>query len=328
MWVASLMQKVISIRDQVSSYVQDSTPSRICPKCRSREPLERDAEIWPKDWVCESCGNHLSLNGDIVLAAPELANSISGFDPSDFDYLSVAELTHFWFVARRNLIVSLMDKYSPTSRSYLEIGCGTGNVISAVSKSRHWERVVGAEVHPKGLNLARPRLPINVELIQLDARHLPFSEVFEVIGAFDVLEHIAEDEKVLGEVQRSLVRGGTFVMTVPQHPWLWSISDEIAHHERRYSRGELEKKLRCAGFVVEFSTSYTASLLPLMAVSRLLSRFVGSERDVREVARQEFEISAFTNGVLTRLLEAEVALTKRGMRWPAGGSRVIVAKKP
>jgi SAM-dependent methyltransferase len=322
------MQKTNSTRDQVLLNTQGNIPSRICPKCLIREPLELRAKIWPKDWACASCGNRLDVDDDIVLAAPELANSISGFDPSDFDYLSVAELNHFWFVVRRNLIVSLVDKYSPASQSYLELGCGTGNVISAISESRQWDRVVGTEIHPRGLKLARPRLPMNVELMQLDARHLPFSEIFEVVGAFDVLEHIAEDEDVLAQVQGAMVSGGIFVMTVPQHPWLWSVSDEIAHHERRYSCGELEEKLRRAGFIVEFSTSYTTFLLPLMAASRILSRFVGGKRDVREVARQEFEISTLTNGVLTKLLEAEVALTKRGMRWPAGGSRVIVARRP
>lgn len=322
------MRSVDPIGGQIVRGAPDDSAMRICPKCHAGDPIERGAKIWPKDWVCKSCGNRLSVDGDIVLAAPELANSISGFDPSDFDYLSVAELTHFWFVARRNLIVALVDKYCPAARSYLEIGCGTGNVISAVSEARQWERVVGAEIHPKGLNLARLRLPTSVELIQFDARRLPLAGVFEVVGAFDVLEHVAEDEKVLQQIKRALVSGGTVVLTVPQHPWLWSISDEIAHHERRYSLGELEAKLRHAGFIVEFSTSYTAFLLPLMALSRMLSRFVGRERDVREVARQEFEISTFTNSVLTRLLNAEVALTKRGMRWPAGGSRVIVAKKP
>tara|TARA_R110000868_G_scaffold102678_1_gene282833 strand:+ start:11132 stop:12100 length:969 start_codon:yes stop_codon:yes gene_type:complete len=322
------MQSVNPSEGHVVHSTLDDGAARICPKCRASEPLDREAEIWPKDWACKSCGNRLSVDDNIVLAAPELADSISGFDPSDFDYLSVAELTHFWFVARRNLIVSLVDKYAPAARSYLEIGCGTGNVISALSRSRQWERVVGTEIHPKGLNLARPRLPANVELMQLDARRLPFARVFEVVGAFDVLEHVAEDEKVLEQIQSTLVSGGTFVMTVPQHPWLWSISDEIAHHERRYSRGELEAKLKRAGFIVEFSTSYTATLLPLMAASRILSRFDRGERDVREVARQEFEISTFTNSVLTSLLNVEVTLTKCGMRWPAGGSRVIVAKKP
>jgi len=322
------MQSVSLLNGQVTQIPPGDRAVRICPKCQASEPLEPGVKIWPEGWACKACGSRLDVDGDIALAAPELANSISGFDPSDFDYLSVAELTHFWFAARRKLIVSLVDKYAPAARSYLEIGCGTGNVISAISKSRRWDRVVGAEIHPRGLNLARPRLSMDVELTQLDARRLPFSDVFEAVGAFDVLEHIAEDEVVLQQVQRALVSGGTFVMTVPQHPWLWSVSDEIAHHERRYSRGELEEKLRRAGFVVEFSTSYTTSLLPLMAVSRILSRFVGRERDAREVARQEFEISAFMNSILTKLLDAEVALTKRGMRWPVGGSRVIVAKRP
>lgn len=301
--------------------------SRLCPQCHAADTIHPGELSWPASWICGICGYSLPRDGDIALAAPELADTISGFDPSDFDYLSVAELDHFWFTARRRLIVALANKYAPHARRFLELGCGTGNVISAISASRNWDRILGTEIHPKGLHLARLRLPANVELMQLDARRLPFRESFDLAGAFDVLEHVAEDEEVMREIADGLVKGGVFLATVPQHPWLWSISDDIAHHERRYRRGELEKKLERAGFCIDFSTSYTAGLLPIMALSRILSRYTPVTSDSREIARQEFEISPLTNSLLTMIVTAEVAMTERGVRWPAGGSRVVVARK-
>ncbi|MCB5175185.1 class I SAM-dependent methyltransferase [Microvirga lenta] len=256
-----------------------------------------------------------------------MADTISGFDPKDFDFLACAEIEHFWFAARRKLIVDLANKYAIGAKSFLEIGCGSGNVINAMAREREWDRIVGTEIHPSGLAHARPRLPASVELLQVDARRLPFSDTFDLIGAFDVLEHIADDQLVLSEIHRALALGGTFIATVPQHPSLWSVADEVAYHERRYERGELQAKLKAAGFRVVFSTSYTALLLPLMAVSRLRVRRNAGKSDARASVRQEFDISSMLNRILTMVLRAEVGLTARGMSWPIGGSRVVVAQK-
>ena len=77
----------------------------------------------------------------------------------------------------------------------------------------------------------------------MDARRIPFEREFDVVGAFDVLEHIVEDEDVLGQMFKATRPGGGLLVTVPQHPFLWSASDEHAMHQRRYSRAELRRKV-------------------------------------------------------------------------------------
>jgi hypothetical protein len=103
---------------------------------------------------------------------------------------------------------------------------------------------------------------------------------------------------------------------------LWSRADDLAHHQRRYRRGELEAKLRRCGFEVLFSSSYTALLLPLMVASRWTSR--NNERD--EGVFREFRLNRHVNDLFTAILRAEVRLTLSGWRWPVGGSRVVVAR--
>jgi SAM-dependent methyltransferase len=156
----------------------------------------------------------------------------------------------------------------------------------------------------------------------MDARMIPARDVFDVIGAFDVLEHIEDDEAVLAAMYSALRAEGGILLTVPQHPWLWSHADELALHVRRYRRGELERKVRVAGFHVLFSGSYTALLLPLMAVSR----WTGSAGKSDSIGR-EFELPRIANALLRAILQLEVSLTLAGLRFPAGGSRVIVAIK-
>ena len=299
-----------------------SDPARRCLACNAAEPIASIEPVWPLGWQCPACGRVVAQDEGIPMYAPDLADTIDGFDPADFDSLSGVEAKHFWFVARNQLFVGLANKFFPDARRFLEIGCGNGAVLRAMAASRHWDRIVGSELHPSGLAYARKRLPDNVEFVQMDARNIPAINAFDLTGAFDVIEHIADDEAVLRGLRSATQPGGGTIIAVPQHPWLWSKSDDIAYHQRRYRRGELETKLHRNGFKVLFSASFTALLLPLMAVSRIKARAESDD----DLVDREFAIHPFVNGVLTEVLRAEVRLTLAGMRWPAGGSRVVVAQ--
>lgn len=254
--------------------------------------------------------------------APDLADTVSGMDPKNFAALAKVEAEHFWFVVRNELIVGLINKFFPDARRFLEVGCGNGAVLRAIAGSRSWDRLVGSELHPSGLAYARERLPSKVEFVQMDARSIPAVDAFDLTGAFDVIEHIADDEGVLRGMRAATRAGGGMIIAVPQHPWLWSRADDVAHHQRRYRRGELEAKLRRNGFDVMFSSSFTALLLPLMAASRLKGR--GNETD--DDVMREFTLDRRVNDMFIAILRAEIRLTLAGWRWPAGGSRIVIGR--
>jgi SAM-dependent methyltransferase len=254
--------------------------------------------------------------------APDLADTVSGMDPRNFEALSKVEAEHFWFVVRNELIVGLINKFFPDARRFLEVGCGNGAVLRAIAQYRSWERLVGSELHPSGLAYARKRLPSEVEFVQMDARNIPGVGVFDLTGAFDVIEHIADDEGVLRGIREVTRTGGGAIIAVPQHPWLWSHADDVAHHQRRYRRGELEEKLLRNGFEILFSSSFTALLLPLMAASRLAGRGKQTDDDVM----REFTLNRPINHLFIAILRAEIGMTLAGWRWPAGGSRIVVAR--
>jgi SAM-dependent methyltransferase len=157
----------------------------------------------------------------------------------------------------------------------------------------------------------------------MDARQIPFEREFDIIGAFDVLEHIAEDDAVLTQMFRATRPEGGILVTVPQHRFLWSASDEHAMHQRRYSRAELRRKVERAGFRVERMTSFISLLLPPMICSRMRRN---SSRDFE--LWKEFEISHRLNAVLERILAAERAMIEKGTSFPAGGSLLLIAKRP
>jgi SAM-dependent methyltransferase len=294
------------------------------------EPIGPTDPVMPKGWHCSHCGHQLPISRGIPLTAPKVADTVTGIDPAAFSFLAEAEREHFWFVPRRRLIVALLSRFAPQAKSFAEIGAGTGNVIGEIMASRSWRRLLATEIHPSGLSIAAERLGPMVETLQLDARTITFAEAFDAIGAFDVLEHIEEDEAAISQIHRALTPSGVFIATVPQHPFLWSAADDVAHHQRRYRRGELETKLRHHGFEILFSSSYNAILLPLMTASHLQRRGHNtSKADAPDLTsiRREFNVSPLVNVILKTLLAAETFLTARGMRWPAGGSRVVVARR-
>ena len=157
----------------------------------------------------------------------------------------------------------------------------------------------------------------------MDARQIPYVEEFDVIGAFDVLEHIEEDEVVLAAMLRALRPGGGVAITVPQHPWLWSTADESACHVRRYKVGELRKKVLRAGFKLEFETSFVSLLLPAMLASRLTKKRVKAQEDFLP----ELSLPPWLNRVFERVMSLERYLIRSGLRLKLGGSRLLIATK-
>lgn len=239
-----------------------------------------------------------------------------GMNPARFAVLNETETGNFWFEPRNRLIVGLLDKYFPLAETFMEIGCGTGFVLSAISASRAWKTLYGSELHNEGLAFARQRTP-SANLIQMDARNIPELSL-DAIGAFDVLEHIPEDETVLRGINKALKLGGGLLISVPQHRWLWSHVDDEALHVRRYSAAELQTKVKAAGFRVLFSGSYTFALLPLMLASRMRKK---------NASDTEFSLPPAINAIFRAVLNAEVATTLAGIRFPVGGSRIMVAQK-
>ena len=194
--------------------------------------------------------------------APELAPEGSGFKSEYFDRLAKLEAKNFWFRSRNSLIVWALKEYFPNFQSFLEVGCGTGFVLAGIAKAFPSVETVGSEIFVQGLPFAAARAPTG-KFIQMDGRRIPYEDEFDVIGAFDVLEHIPEDDAVLAGMHRAVKLGGGILVTVPQHPSLWSATDEYACHVRRYSAVDLHSKIRNAGFEIILSTSFVTLSLPL-----------------------------------------------------------------
>ena len=242
------------------------------------------------------------------------------FDPSSFDKLVEIESRHWWFRSRNRILLWVLKKYVGRFVNFLEVGCGTGFVLQAVHKHNPKAVLCGSDYFEEGLVHARKRMP-SINFTQQDARKMDEEDLYDVIGAFDVIEHINEDELVLSNLSRALKSRGTLLVTVPQHRWLWSVVDEHACHVRRYTRGELVRKVTRSGLTVEYMTSFVSLLVPFMWLNRLrASRANYNPMD-------EFRISSWLNKLLEIIMFIELGLIKIGIKLPFGGSLLLLASK-
>lgn len=250
-------------------------------------------------------------------------DSAGGYDDSYFSLLERLEPDSFWFRSRNRLIVWAVRTYSPDATTLLEVGCGTGFVLAALSTEAPQIELTGVEPSSRGLEVARRRLP-HVPLLEMDAGNLHFNAEFDVVTAFDVLEHIEDDDGALSKMRQAVRPGGHVMLTVPQHPRLWSAADEAASHARRYTRHELVEKVERVGLAPLRVTSFMTLLLPLMALSRLRERGKVSGYDFEK----EFRRSRRARFILEPITSLERLMIEHGASFPVGGSLLVVAERP
>ncbi|MFP4313487.1 MAG: class I SAM-dependent methyltransferase [Alphaproteobacteria bacterium] len=232
--------------------------------------------------------------------------------------MAALQKDHWWYEGRRQILSALIARLDlPENATILEAGCGPGanldmlqnfGNVSAFEPDDFAARHAG-EI--SGLPVKSGALP----------EPFPFEETFDLIGAFDVIEHIEDDLGALRVLRGKLKEEGYAVFTVPAHQWLWSHHDEINHHKRRYSRRGFRQVLEEAGFEIEKISYYNMWLFPLAVTVRYLKKWMGrdDESDVQMPA-------ALVNKILYTLFSSEKHSLKV-MNQPFGLSIIAVCRK-
>jgi SAM-dependent methyltransferase len=252
---------------------------------------------------------------------------IQSYDPAFFDLISGIEDKHFWFRSRNSIISSLVRQITREMEPgylVLEVGCGTGKVLNGLQEVCSDGVVIGMDLFFEGLKHARKRT--SCHLVRGDVQSLPFAKKFNLIGLFDVLEHLPDDMKVLADIHSLLTEDGLLILTVPAHPSLWSNFDESSHHCRRYKLDELKNKLILNGYHVRYLTYYMASILPFVWLERRLKRLIDT-RSANDQASDELRIVPVVNELFTWLLTQEARLIIARKRIPFGTSLIAIARK-
>jgi SAM-dependent methyltransferase len=246
-------------------------------------------------------------------------------EPAEYALMDAVEDRMWWYrAAHARVIDALRRRPGPTGRQLpvLDAGCGTGGLLRRLAEAAIAPALVGLEHRPEAA--ARARAKSGAAVVAGDVNALPFADgAFGAAVSVDVLCHrLVSPERSLWELRRVLAPGGTLVLNLPAFEWLKSAHDARVHNDRRFSAAQARDLVRGAGFGRIETRYWNAFLLPLMVVQRKL---VAAREDSAS------DVAPFSPW-LDRMLHGVTALERRlaglGLRFPAGGSVLVVASRP
>lgn len=232
------------------------------------------------------------------------------------------EENHWWFVARRDIILKLIRKLNiHKTEKILEIGCSGGPLMRSL-KNRGFTNLYGIDISHDAIDLCKARNIENVAV--MDGAKTQFkNEEFDVIIASDVLEHIEDDSAALAEWYRILKPNGKLLLFVPVHSFLWSSHDEVNKHFRRYAKVLLMNKLEKEHFIWDRISYWNFILFfpiyVLRTLQRLLKRTSVSKNQLHGSNR-------FIDAILVTILKMENLLLEF-IDFPMGVSLFAVCRK-
>jgi SAM-dependent methyltransferase len=191
-----------------------------------------------------------------------------------YDRMAELDQLHWWYRARREVLAALIRRRAlpPRGGRILEVGCGTGHNLAMLAQ---FGAVEAIEVDPAARAVAEQRLGRSVGSVPLPELDGVPERAFDLIGSFDVIEHIADDAAALASIARCLKPGGRFVMTVPAHGWMWSAHDVVNHHQRRYSKVGLKRLVQGSPLRLEALGYFNSLLFPLAVGARVAGKLTG-----------------------------------------------------
>jgi len=254
------------------------------------------------------------------------ANSVAANLPKEmqshhYPILYQVEERHWWYVGRRRIIRSLVEKIFATldnpNPRILDVGCGTGANLKMLAD---YGKAEGVDISQQAVDFCRERGLGSVKLGA--AENLPYeNDSFDLVTSLDVVEHLDDDVAGLREMRRVLRPDGRLLLFVPAFMFLWGVQDDVSNHRRRYTLPGLLRAVEAAGFAVEWSSYANISFFLPVLVVRSVMRWLGLRADT------EYGINiSLMNGPFSRLFAAERFILKGG-KLPFGVSAVCIARR-
>lgn len=194
-------------------------------------------------------------------------------DPAAYLKMAETEEQHWWYVARREILASVIKEMNlPKNSKILEAGCGAGGNLSMLAQ---FGEVSAFEMNDMARAIAQEKSKgrFHIEAGSCPD-HIPFAgQQFDLICLFDVLEHIEQDTETLVAIKKLLNKNARLLITVPAYQWLYSTHDKLLHHYRRYSFAQLKQKILTARFYPEKISYFNTFLFPLAVAARIKDKF-------------------------------------------------------
>jgi SAM-dependent methyltransferase len=234
---------------------------------------------------------------------------------------SIAQPRYWWYQARESLLRSALGRYVADARRVLDVGSADGPSVAWLRGSA---ALASLDIDPRGLAAGG---------VCGSALALPFADAsFDVVAAFDVVEHCEPEGTAIDELARVLAPGGRLLMSVPAYQWAWTHFDDVNGHHRRYTKRRAVTALEAHGLVVQRATYAFMSTFPMFAAERVYRRL--RERAAgRHPGLEAGEVPPLpqVSPLLHRVLVGLCGIDERLLRrrdLPFGSSVLVVATKP
>jgi 2-polyprenyl-3-methyl-5-hydroxy-6-metoxy-1,4-benzoquinol methylase len=266
----------------------------------------------------------------MLVIHPDVLHDSADFDldPEVLEALWRMEEKHFWHAARNRWIVLALERHgAPPPARVLEVGCGGGAVASALVARGY--SVVGVDTAEVLVRKAHERLPSATFVAGSVERLDPALGPFDVIGFFDVLEHLDDPSSLLARALAHARPGALVIASVPALSTLYSAIDALSGHKRRYELGELEQTFTELGLVGVTAHGIFRWLLPLLRLRRAETRVPPDLAAQRRLLLADMRTPPFLLNEALRLgcvLEAELGFT--ASRSKPAPSLLVVGRVP
>jgi SAM-dependent methyltransferase len=252
--------------------------------------------------------------------------------PQVLQALWTSEDAHFWPAARNSWIATLLAMYGePPPRRVLEVGCGSGNVVRKLTEIGY--KVTGVDTDRRLIEKAQERCG-SATLVIGDVARLPpaLQGPYDVIGFFDVLEHLDRPEDLIRAALQWAKPGTLIIATVPALRSLHSVIDELSGHKRRYELGELARTFVDVGLSGVAEHGIFRSSLALLKLHRMRApRGTRSEQlTLDEVDQLMIENLRVPPGPINAFMKLACYIERRFGLWVSrdktGGSLVAIGR--
>lgn len=234
------------------------------------------------------------------------------------------ERNHWWFKARSEILSDYVKNNISKGRPLKILNVGVATGASSEMLMRHGE-VSSLEYEQDCIDFIKGKVPIDV--IQGSILELPFAkDRFDLVCAFDVLEHVDDHQLAVHELKRVCNGGGSVFITVPAFMSLWGEHDEINRHYRRYSLNSLVAVFQGMNGSIIYSSYFNFFLFPLIYGTR---KIANAFRDKKKKLKSDFE--KYKPGIIGDLLflffKSESGFLVRNIKFPWGVSAMLHWKK-
>jgi ubiquinone/menaquinone biosynthesis C-methylase UbiE len=242
-------------------------------------------------------------------------------EAAEYDLMDAVEQRMWWYRALHLRALQALQRRPGAPGALLDAGCGTGGLLRRLAGTLG-RALVGLDYNPEAARRAGAKS--GALTAGGDANCLPFADgSFGALVSLDVLCHRAvEPGLALAEFHRVLQPGGTLVLNLPAFEWLHSAHDIRVHNARRFTADQARALLAEAGFTAIETRYWNALLLPLMILQR---KILKSDSEAKsDVA----PFPPWLDAMLYSVTALEGFLARLGLRFPAGGSVLVIATRP